>query len=91
MEPLAQVAAAQPLEGLDESVRAISLAEQPIDAIGVHVVDAKELVSALAPVVGGEHALGRIALIAGDAANRFDLRQPIFVESDCHSRGGRRG
>lgn len=70
VELLPRVAAAQPLEGVEQLGQTFALAKQPIEAIGVHVVEAEELLGALAPVVGGAPALGLVAPSPGHAADR---------------------
>src|SRR3972149_8411069 len=58
VELLPRIATAQPLEGFEELGQAFSLAKQPVEAVGVHIVETEEQLRALEAVVGGGQALG---------------------------------
>src|SRR5512134_652979 len=88
VELLPGVAAAQPLERLEQFGQALALVKHPIEAVGVDIVEAEEELRALEPVVGGAHALGLVARRPGHPTDRLDLQWPPFVEA--HYRGARR-
>src|SRR5262249_10778813 len=77
-----RVAAAQPAERLEDVGNPLAPAEDPAEAIAVHVVEAEEVPHALEPAVGGPYAPGLARRRPGRPAGGLELPGPPFVEAD---------
>src|SRR5512134_1179372 len=83
-----RIALAQSLERFADISHSLVLAEQPLQAVAVHIVEAQELLGALQPPVGGTPPLGVIASGPSYPTDGFELQRPPFVEA--HYRGALR-
>src|SRR6184192_1302873 len=84
----AGIAATQSPEGIEQLGETFALAEEAVEAIGMHVVETEELLGALGATVGGAHASWPAARCPGDAPDRAQLERTPLVET--HHRGARR-
>src|SRR5437016_786496 len=84
----AGIAAPQPPEGIEQLEETFALAEESVEAIGMHIVETEELLGALGATVGGAHANWPAARCPGDTPDRAQLERAPFVET--HHRSSRR-
>jgi hypothetical protein len=82
------IAGAQPAKGFADGGHALAPPEQSTETVGVHVVEAQELVGPLAPMVRRAHPLGPRAASPGLAAQRAEFQRAPLVEADHRPRSG---
>src|SRR5438128_644639 len=87
-EPLVRIAGPKATEGLADLGNALAAAKQAVEAVGMDIIEAQELLGAMGPSVGRAHA--RRPALAGpsDAPDRPEFQGAPFVEA--HYRRARR-
>src|SRR6202007_320458 len=87
-QPFAAVAPAQSGERVTDLAHTFALAEEAVQAVGVDVIEAEELLGAAEAVVGGAHPPWACALRPDHSAHRAQLERTPFIKA--HYRAARR-
>jgi hypothetical protein len=69
-------------EGVAHLAHAFAAPKHPVEAVGVDIVEAQELLDALAAMVGRAPTPRLAAAGPGDATDRADLQRSPFIEAD---------
>ena len=81
-QPLPGIAPPEPAEGFGDFHNALPAAEQTVQTIGVHVIEAEKLFDAFQTAVGSAHPLRLPLPGPGDAADGLQFQRAPFVETN---------